>query len=450
MSEKYEKFEIFHEEVNVLLELEKIINKPFEKVYEIGLDTCGIVVDSGNIVGLGLFGCGLTDFPESILKLKTLHTLNLADNKLTILPDSIFELNLLKKLELSLNNLKTLPNSIGKLISLKKLILEQNQLQTLPETIGNLKKLKTLNLEENQLTTIPDSIGSLSSLIIIKLSNNQLTTIPESIGSLEALERLELINNKLTSLPWTVWQIKNLKYLNLDNNSWKEEWEELAKRDLPSILNYCQKRASINVFLSHAIVDFDYFRINAFTEFLEKQNEIYHVFYCETDLKGNIDDFMNETVPKCQLLLFFASKKSVFNSVDCVHELELARKNNIQIIPIKGADVGWEDLKRHNLDRLLGHEFDGDNFIEFCGKIYEYIKQFKRDVNLFEPEEAKFDKEKLNVKNLITNYLDSEEFKNNLRKNLIAFNELFQKVSSNQISMNEYFENLTKLINQKS
>ena len=446
MSERGEKLGLNSEDIKVLLDLEGVINRPLDKVNEISMDSCAIEVKDGNVIGIGLYNCGLANFPEPILKFKLLQKLNLADNKLETIPETISELYKLKKLDLSINKLNSIPESIGKLEFLKNLELDQNQLEIVPKSIGNLKNLKKLNLSENKLQNLPNTIGNLISLKKLNLKENQLKHIPESIGELTNIESLIFGNNNLSQLPWTIWKLKNLNFLHLDNNLWKDEWEELASRDLPSILKFCQKRATINIFLSHAVADFDYFHIKDISEFLAGQEEIYNAFYCETDLTGNIDDFMNETVPKCQLLLFFASHKSLFNSVDCAHELELARKHNIQIIPIKGKDVNWGALREQNLDRSLGHEFNENKFNEFCEEFYEYIKKFKRDVNLFEPEEAKFDKEKLNVQNLINRYLDSEDFNEILRENLEKFKEIFQMFSNDQISPMEYLEKLAQIL----
>ena len=449
MTEKYKELGLNSEDIKVILELERDYNKKFNQVYEISMDSCGIEVKDGNVIGIGFFNCGLTSFPEQILKFKSLQKLNLADNKLETIPESISELRNHKKLDLSINKLNSIPESIGRLTFLKNIVLEENQLESIPESIGNLNNLKNLNLSENKLENLPTNIGKLISLKKLNLNDNQLNHIPESIGELNDIESLILGNNNLSELPWTIWKLKNLKFLHLDNNSWKDEWEELASRDLPSILKFCQQKATINIFLSHAVADFDYFHIEDVSEFLQNQEEIYSAFYCETDLTGNIDDFMNETVPKCQLLLFFASNKSVFNSIDCVHELELAGKHSIQIIPIKGKDVNWGDLREQNLDRLLGHEFNENEFNEFCGNLYEYIKQFKSDVNLFEPEEAKFDKEKLNIKNVISHYLDSKEFNEVLRKNLDQFKEIFQMISNNEISLIQYLDKFTQTLVKK-
>ncbi|MFX0060496.1 MAG: hypothetical protein ACFE8J_19545, partial [Candidatus Heimdallarchaeota archaeon] len=94
-------------------------------------------------------------------------------------------------------------------------------------------------------------------------------------------------------------------------------------------------------------------------------------------------------------------------------------------------------------------DFKEYGFKEFCKKIYEYIKKFKRDINLFVPEEAKIEKEKLNIKNLINHYLDSDDFKEILQGNFEKFKEIYQEVSYNKISINEYLDELSKIILKK-
>lgn len=341
----------------------------------------------------------------------------------------------------------TLPESVGNLKSLQILNLDENQLITLPESIGNLKSLQELYLENNQLTFLPESIGNLQSIQVLDMQINQLNTLPESIGNLISLQILYLGRNRLVSLPESMWLLKNLKSIRLGDNSWKEEWREIAERDAPAILEFSRQRASINIFLSHAVVEYETFRIKEIAEYLYKQDEIYKIFYCEEDLAGNIDDFMNVKLPQCQLVLFFASKKSVSNSKDCKHEL--AKKHNIQIIPIKGSDVEWKELEERDLSRELGYEFDQGDFGTFCQNLYDYIKKFKREIDLFESEQAKFDRDWLNFKTSFINYIDTEDFKENFKKNWNQFAELFQDLSNDRITFDEYFSKITKLIEKK-
>lgn len=80
---------------------------------------------------------------------------------------------------------------------------------------------------------------------------------------------------------------------------------------------------------------------------------------------------------------FFATKKSISNSINCRHKLELARKLNIHIIPIKEDEVNSEELDTLNLNREYGFDFRELSFKEFCNRIYEYLKECKRKINLF-------------------------------------------------------------------
>ena len=96
---------------------------------------------------------------------------------------------------------------------------------------------------------------------------------------------------------------------------------------------------------------------------------------------------MLNAVQDCQLILFIATNKSVFNSPDCANELQLADKFSIPVIPLKGRDVDWPDLAEKNLSRELGLEYDIDNFNLFCENLYKYIENFKKEINLMEKEE---------------------------------------------------------------
>lgn len=57
--------------------------------------------------------------------------------------------------------------------------------------------------------------------------------------------------------------------------------------------------------------------------------------------------------------------------------------------------------------------------------------------------------EKLNAKNVINHYLDSEKFNEILRKNLDQFKEIFQMISNNEISLVEYLEKFTQTLVKK-
>jgi hypothetical protein len=221
------------------------------------------------------------------------------------------------------------------------------------------------------------------------LSDNHLTSLPESFVNLTSLQRLDLSNNKFNEIPTQIWAFTELTELNLGGNPFSSEENTITQKVPDLIRDYLRKKATIRVFISHAVVDFESYRINDLVNYLESQKEISEVYFCEADLAGNIDKWMLDAVQKCQLILFIGTKKSLFNSVDCANELQLADKFSIPIIPIKGYDVDWSDLAEKNLSRELGIEFDKDNFDVFCEDLYKYIENFKREINLMEKKERK-------------------------------------------------------------
>ncbi len=148
--------------------------------------------------------------------------------------------------------------------------------------------------------------------------------------------------------------------------------------------------------------------------------------------------------------MFFASQKSVSDSVDCAHELELARKYKLQIIPIKGANVKWRDLKSIGLSRDLGYEFEKTDFQSFCENLHNYIMKLKREINLFDPEKAKIDRDMLNLKNTIIKVLDSSEFKVKFKENWEQFAKLFQELSNGKITTEEYILRFAQNIKKKN
>ena len=375
--------------------------------------------------------------PESIGDLQSLQELDLGINQLAALPESIGGLQSLQVLELIGNKLTALPESIGNLKSLQKLKLMANQLITLPESIGNLQSLQKLILQSNKISSLPESIGNLRSLQKLILLDNQLTLLPESIGNLQSLQKLSLTLNKLTSLPVSMWKLENLKILTLKKNIWENEWREMAQRDIPSILEFCKQKASINIFISHTVNEFALYRIKELAEYLEHQSEINQVYFCEEDLKGNIDAWMEETVPKSQLLLFIGTKQSKL-SKDCWEERRLALKNDIPIIPIKGIDVDWKDLTSIGLSRELGFEYDEKNFEKLCADLVKYIHGFKRERDLLGKEQDKIYDGKLRISSLFKEHITSEDLNKIFSDNFSEIEFLEREFKSKKIKFTEF------------
>jgi hypothetical protein len=147
-------------------------------------------------------------------------------------------------------------------------------------------------------------------------------------------------------------------------------------------------RKGYRVFITHAVDDFKRYRIDDLAKFLESQKGIGRVFYCETDLIGNIDQWMNKMVPRCQLLIFFSTENSI-DSSDCITELTLARKNNLLIIPILGVGLDWETLKKLEINRELGSVYDPMEFETFCNEVYQHVLKYKQSVATEIPDKRK-------------------------------------------------------------
>jgi hypothetical protein len=139
-------------------------------------------------------------------------------------------------------------------------------------------------------------------------------------------------------------------------------------------------RRGIRIFITHAVDDYSRYRINDIAQFLENQKGIRYVYYCEADLTGNIDAWMQKTVPRCQILIFISTEKSL-NSVDCATELHIARKKRLTIIPILGVGLSWDDLKKVNVHREIGVSFDPMEFENFSNKLYQQIQIYKKSLN---------------------------------------------------------------------
>jgi Leucine-rich repeat (LRR) protein len=215
----YQNAELFQDEKEVLIAIEKLVGQAIPKVDSIEKTyDFGFTAENGHVTGLGLNGEKLTSLPDSIGQLRSLQHLYLHNNQLSSLPDTIGNLKLLKQLNLSSNTLTSLPNTIGNIDSLQTLILSRNNLTILPNLIGNLIVLQHLELANNMLSSLPETIGQLKKLETLVLHDNRLTTLPQTIGYLNALQNLVLFNNELTTLPETISALKKLTSLDLTSN----------------------------------------------------------------------------------------------------------------------------------------------------------------------------------------------------------------------------------------
>lgn len=389
-------FQIDSDQRKILNKLDKILNSPialrqiyFPNYTGFNLKS-GAYISDGDVVIIALHKKDLLDFPDVLCNLKSLKRLYLFNNQIT-----------------------EIPKSIGNLNSLEIFNLRDNKLKSLPETIGDLTLLKQLILKENELENLPISFGKLINLEKLDLSKNKLCNLPETFDNLKLLRILDLNKNSFNNLPYSVWSvINNLEIIEWEDNPWNDESKTILKRDLPAIAEYCRERASIKVFLCHKYEEYKYFKIKQIAENIKQKDEVYEVHYCEKDPIIDINKYMEETISKCHLLIFFASIKSM-KSDDCIIELKYAQNKGINIIPIIKESDGLDRDKlesfgtnknKINLGRPISFFYDEKDIENLFNDIYTHIKKIKRKHNFFERYEDSDiespEKEDLNYFNL--------------------------------------------------
>ncbi|TFF85364.1 MAG: hypothetical protein EU551_04180 [Promethearchaeota archaeon] len=355
-------------------------------------------------------------FPQSFIHLKNLRTLVAND-----FPDHFKELKNLETLIISSGKMQEISSSLTQLVALNTLVINNcRSLKKLPENLGNLKSLKELQITGNtSLEYLPDSLFDLKELKTLNLYNNNLKHFPDKLANFSRLEILTLGNNKLEHIPYSVFKLNNLIDFTIENNPLELNDKLISAKTLPEIKEYSKKKMAINVFISHAVADYEPCRLEELGAYLEAQLEIDNAYLCERDLSGNIDGFMDKFVPKSQLVLFIATTTSV-DSKDCGYELQLSQEYAVQVIPIKAKELDWGNLAKIGLNRELGIECDfsdDDKFNEFCTNLYDYIKQLKRQIDLHDKEQAKIDRLTVGLK-MIERRIESIEKKiDDLEKN---------------------------------
>jgi len=470
-------------------DIESIIGKEIPEIKDyVSAMVVGGKIEGNNIVELGLHECGLTHLPPSIGNLTSLRKLYIEFNKLTTLPQSISNLQSLEQLQLNSNKYTAIPESITSLQSLKELYMNNNRITSIPDSIKNLKMLKVLSIYDNKIESISEGIGNLSNLQKLDLWDNQIASLPREIFKLQSLQTLDLSSNhlkelsneisslnsliemkinsnELNSLPESFSQLQNIKTLELKNNNWTGEWADIAKKDISTILKLCRKLNGMYIFISHAWVDQDKYQIIKLKDNLEQQclkrennlnfNIIHDVIICEEDVVDDIWDFMTDFVPKSHILIFIATKNSIASEA-CRYELFLANKFDLEILPIKGEDLNWDELSNIKLiDRNLQYqgnldltnpnerfEFSMPNLITLLRNYLitheSQIRKSKKGYGL-EIEETK---------NNIVNIIKSNEFRDLIKLNFESFKRVFQELNNEQISNLDYYCKLGEIINR--
>jgi hypothetical protein len=251
-------------------------------------------------------------------------------------------------------------------------------LETLPDDFGKLNSLNVLTIRKNELKSLPDTIGHCDKLEFINLHENSLVNLPKSMGT-SKVKQLFLPGNKLETLPYELWPLETLEKLDLTNNPLSDFEQSLINRDIDTLRDYFHQRSSMSIFVSHAVIDYEPYKLAALGEYLEAKPEVYKVYLCEQDLSGNIDKFMDDNVPISDMVTFLGTQKSVFNSPDCAHELELSEKYQVPVYSMKGTDVSWPDMVTTGLPENPGLFYDLADFQKVWEQIYTYVQKFDQE-----------------------------------------------------------------------
>ncbi|KAI8370719.1 uncharacterized protein BYT42DRAFT_617238 [Radiomyces spectabilis] len=159
---------------------------------------------------------------------RSLHTLNLAFNKLTQLPLALTEHPpaALTHLHLSGNELRRLSETFllkgyQHLVSLDLHTcgLEYLSPEFFKRLATNCKGLRRLNLAINCLANLPAEIGDLTELQWLNLNDNRLSELPTTLARLVNLVKLGLVQNHLRELPSHLFcRMKKLQKIDIRRN----------------------------------------------------------------------------------------------------------------------------------------------------------------------------------------------------------------------------------------
>ncbi|MBD3351210.1 MAG: hypothetical protein GF364_06965 [Candidatus Lokiarchaeota archaeon] len=142
-----------------------------------------------------------------------------------------------------------------------------------------------------------------------------------------------------------------------------------------------RKKARIwKAFISHVVDENEIFHVSEMADYLESRKNLDKCFYCERDLRYNIDKWMEETIPLSLIFIFIFTKKSVREGGDCMKEIGLARQIGIPMIPVKDKGLDWSELPKMNLYKDFRLEFDEEKIKEMKEKLHEFIRNFQDDV----------------------------------------------------------------------
>lgn len=176
----------------------------------------------GNVTSLtlmNLWGNNITHITEGICSLKSLSVLRLRENNIKTLPSCFGQLKSLTTLALGNNpSLATLPDTMNNLTNLAELNISFCNFSSLPHALRGMPKLRNLFANNNTFQALPDWIGEIRTLQVLSFDNNFLRTLPDTIGNLINLTSLYILQNEILVLPDSLTKATGLNVLSVGNN----------------------------------------------------------------------------------------------------------------------------------------------------------------------------------------------------------------------------------------
>ena len=289
-----------------------------------------------------------------------------------------------------------LPKEIKLFSKIENLDLTSGTLSTLPQWLAEMTSIKNLFLSFNKFEIIPELILKLENLDVLSVNGNNLSNIPDWMSQTK-IHFLDLSNNKLRELPQVAADMENLSFSrhHLEGNFISpDDLDHFFSLPVDQWREYIRGKTRSKIFLSHAVTDFKEYEVKKLASFLDSHEEIGKTYYCEEDLSGNIDQFMNETLPQCQYMIFLATEASL-QSNDCQHEIDIAIQQAIPIIVVKDKMINWNQIEKLGIKRKTGVEITSKNIQKNYEKINNLLKNISDQERRVETDKLEYILDKL-------------------------------------------------------
>ncbi len=80
--------------------------------------------------------------------------------------------------------------------------------------------------------------------------------------------------NKFEMFPYVLWPVETLTQLELKENPLSGLEQSFTDRDLDFLRDYFKQRSSVAIFVSHAVIDFEPYRLADLADYLEAKKEV--------------------------------------------------------------------------------------------------------------------------------------------------------------------------------